>query len=150
MSDASNDVLVVGAPFAIGEALVAALRAAFADQQVVVLDNPKRSSDLETGDRLVIYEDIVDRFAKQAGAIQTRVFAFNVGAINRTTAARRGAHTDYRAAKQAVRQALKELRSVVVATMSLREGDVAFRVENIDVGGGLVLGSFTIEYRDPT
>ena len=31
----------------------------------------------------------------------------------------------------------------------LAEGDVIYRLENIDVGGGLVLGLFTVDYRDP-
>jgi len=26
---------------------------------------------------------------------------------------------------------------------------VLYRLENIDVGGGLVLGQFTVDYRDP-
>ena len=32
----------------------------------------------------------------------------------------------------------------------LQEGEVRYQLENIDVGGSLVLGAFSIDYRDPS
>ncbi|MGH8760695.1 MAG: hypothetical protein ACREVW_14480 [Burkholderiales bacterium] len=143
------DTLPEGAPFAIGEALFAALFGAAALAGATVLDNPVKLSALADGARIVFFEDVSDRALDQAGGVQKRTYTFNVGVINRTTAARRGAHGDYRAAKRVVRAALKELRVVAQVASNLREGDVTYRIENIDVGGGLVLGTFSVDYRDP-
>ena len=142
------DALPQGAPFAIGEAVVAALRAAPDLVGVLVRDNPVRASDLADGERVVFYEDATDSFREQPGQLQKRVFTFTVGVINRSDAPRRGAHGDYRAAKRAVRASLSGLPPALRAG-ALTEGEVTFRLENIDVGGGLVLGSFSVEYRDP-
>lgn len=143
------DLLPEGAPFLIGEVVVATLRASIDLTGASVLDNPSRLADLSDGERIVFFEDASDNFIEQPGGLQKRVFGFSVGVINRSDAARRGAHGDYRAAKRAVRSALKAL-SVQLRTGALREGAVSYRLENIDVGGSLVLGSFSVEYRDPT
>lgn len=146
----SEDTLPVGAPYAIGEALFAALDAALAPQGVKALDNPKRLSDLDDGSRIVFYEDVSDRGVDQPGGQQKRTYSFNIGAINRTEAARRGVHEDYRTAKRVVLDTLKALRVSVKVISVLREGDVTYRIENIDVGGGLILGTFSVDYRDPS
>ena len=143
------DVLPEGAPFLVGQVVVAALRASVDLAGATVLDNPSRLSDLTDGERIVFFEDASDNYIEQPGGLQKRVFGFSVGVINRSDAARCGAHTDYRAAKRAVRSALQAL-SVQLRTGALREGAVSYRLENIDVGGSLVLGSFSVEYRDPT
>ena len=41
------------------------------------------------------------------------------------------------------------VKLVQIEGRGLVEGDVLYRLENIDVGGGLVLGLFTVDYRDP-
>lgn len=146
---AAPDALPQGAPFAIGEAVVAALRAAPDLAGVLIRDNPVRASELADGERVVFYEDASDSFREQPGQLQKRVFTFTVGVINRSDAPRLGVHRDYRAAKRVVRSALAGLSSTL-RTNPLIEGEVTFRLENIDVGGGLVLGSFSVEYRDPT
>ena len=143
------DLLPEGAPFLIGEVVVATLQASSDLAGAKVLDNPSRLADLTDGERIVFFEDASDNYIEQPGGVQKRVFGFSVGVINRSDAARRGAHGDYRAAKRAVRSALQAL-SVQLRTGPLREGAVSYRLENIDVGGSLVLGSFSVEYRDPT
>lgn len=143
------DVLPEGAPFRIGEVVVATLRASVDLAGAKVLDNPLRLADLTDGERIVFFEDASDGFIEQPGQSQKRVYGFTVGVINRTDEARRNAHGDYRAAKRAVRGALKSL-SEQLRCGPLREGAVSYRLENIDVGGSLVLGSFSVEYRDPT
>lgn len=143
------DMLPQGAPFAIGTVVVAALRAAVDLAGAKVLDNPVRLADLGEGARIVFFEDASDGFIEQPGQVQKRVYGFSVGVINRSSAARVGAHGDYRAAKRAVRGALAGI-SAVLRCGPLREGSVSYRIENIDVGGGLVLGSFSVDYRDPS
>jgi hypothetical protein len=108
-----------------------------------------RASELSEGERIVFFEDASDQPISQPGQIQKRTYGFSVGVINRSANARSGAHGDYRAAKRAVRGALSSIAQVVNVG-SLREGAVSYRLENIDVGGSLVLGSFTVDYRDPT
>lgn len=150
MSTLTPDKLPQGAPFAIGGAVFAALQEAFAAGGVVVLDNPKRASDLQTGDRIVFFEDQADKFVAQPGQSQKRSYGFSVGVINRTQAARQGAHADYRAAKRVIRDCMPEISKLVqIEGRGIVEGDVLYRLENIDVGGGLVLGLFTLDYRDP-
>ena len=150
MSTLKPDTLPQGAPFAIGAAIVAALRAAPALAGAKVLDNPKRSSDLQDGDRIVFFEDQNDKPIAQPGQSQKRTYGFTVGVINRTTIDRQGAHADYRAAKRVIRNSMPEIVKLVqIEGRGLVEGDVLYRLENIDVGGGLVLSLFTVDYRDP-
>lgn len=150
MSTLKPDTLPQGAPYAIGAAIVAALRASAALSGATVLDNPKRASDLSTGDRIVFFEDQADKPIAQPGQSQRRVYAFSVGVINRTEQDRQQAHADYRAAKRAIRNSLPAINALVrLEARGLVEGDVLYRLENIDVGGGLVLGLFTVDYRDP-
>ena len=150
MSSLKPDTLPQGAPFAIGSAIVAALRADPALAGAKVLDNPKRASDLQDGARIVFFEDQSDKLISQPGQAAKRTYAFTLGAINRTQHDRQGAHADYRAAKRAVRNCLPAVNKLVqLYDRGLAEGDVIYRLENIDVGGGLVLGLFTVDYRDP-
>ena len=150
MSALKPDTLPEGAPFAIGAAIVHALRADPALAGVTVLDNPKRASDLQAGARIVFFEDQADKPIEQPGPSAKRTYSFTVGVINRTEQDRRGAHADYRAAKRAVRNCLPAINALVrLDARGMVEGDVLYRLENIDVGGGLVLGLFTVDYRDP-
>lgn len=150
MSALKPDTLPQGAPFAIGSAIVDALRSDPALSGVTVLDNPKRASDLQTSARIVFFEDQADKLIEQPGLSAKRTYSFTVGVINRTEDDRRGAHADYRAAKRAVRNCLPAINALVrLEVRGLVEGDVLYRLENIDVGGGLVLGQFTVDYRDP-
>lgn len=145
------DELPAGAPFAIGAIIVAALRVAPALQGATVHDNPVRASDLAEGERIVFFEDHSDKPRDQPGQRQRRTYAFTVGAINRSEQARAGAHADYRAAKRVVRASLIEIGALVkIDGTGIVEGEVRFRLENIDVGGGLVLGMFSFDYRDPS
>jgi len=143
------DTLPEGAPFAIGAAIVRMLREGM-DSAVTVLDNPRRASDLHDGARIVFFEDQSDKPNGQPGQSAKRIYSFAVGVINRTTNERQGAHADYRAAKRIVRASMPEILKLVQPEgRGLVEGDVAYRLENIDVGGGLVLGMFSLDYRDP-
>lgn len=144
------DTLPMGAPYAIGAAIVYALRADQALQDAKVIDNPVRASDLAEGGRIVFFEDQNDKPRGQPGQQQKRTYAFAVGVINRTDQSRTGAHADYRAAKRAVRGCMPAINALVaVDGAGMVEGEVRYRLENIDVGGGLVLGMFTFDYRDP-
>lgn len=144
------DPLPQGAPFAIGAAIVATLLAAPSLAGVRVLDNPVRASALQEGERIVFFEDQGDRLLDQPAHSAKRVYSFTLGVINRTPQARAGAHGDYRAAKRVVRSCMPAITQLVrIEGRGLVEGEVSYRVENIDVGGGLVLGSFTVDYRDP-
>ncbi len=150
MSTLKPDTLPLGAPFAIGAAIVAVLRADPALTGATVLDNPKRSSDLQDGERIVFFEDQNDKFVAQPGQSQKRTYGFTLGVINRSVSDRQGAHADYRAAKRAIRNSMPEIgKLVTLQDRGLVEGDVLYRLENVDVGGGLVLGLFTVDYRDP-
>ncbi|MCE1193317.1 MAG: hypothetical protein LWW96_14315 [Acidovorax sp.] len=150
MSALKPDTLPQGAPFAIGAAIVYALRSEPSLAGATVLDNPKRASDLQTGSRIVFFEDQADKPIAQPGQSQKRTYGFTLGVINRTDNDRQGAHADYRAAKRAVRNCLPAINTLVrLEGRGMVEGDVLYRLENLDVGGGLVLGLFTVDYRDP-
>lgn len=144
------DQFPAGVPFVIGEALFAALAAWPALQGAKVLDNPVRVTDLSDGERVVFVEDVADRSEGQTPAAQKRTYTFNIGVVNRSEAARRGGHSDYRAAKRCLLQVLKDMPRPLQISSVFRETDVTFRLENIDVGGSLVLGTFTVDYRDPS
>lgn len=134
--------------YQISAAIVAALRAAPDLAEAKVLDNPSDASALQAGERLVLVEDQTDRFIDQKNQQGKRRFVFTIGAINRTTDDRAGADADYQAAEAAVRGAHKVLMSTL-GCGPLHEEEVTFRVEGIDVGGALVLGTFAVEYLKP-
>jgi len=142
----TQDKLPNGPVYEIGKALFAALvaEAAFADAKL--LDNPTRATDLAEGARVVFFEDVSDLPAPPDKPMY-RVYRYNLGVVNRSDQPRLGSHRDYRTAKRALKAALPRLKALVQVS-NHREGEVAFRLENIDVGGGLVLGTFSLEYRD--
>lgn len=144
------DQFPAGVPFEIGAALFAALQAWPALSGAKVFDNPERVSTLLDGERLLFVEDVADRSEGQTPVAQKRTYTFNMGVINRSSDARRGAHSDYRAAKRCLLQVLKSMPRALQVTSVFRETDVTYRIENIDVGGALVLGTFTVDYRDPS
>lgn len=143
------DTLPFGAPFAIGEAIVQRLQEAF-PSPAKVIDNPLRASGLKDGNRIIFFEDQSDRFDSQPGRSAKRIYAFQIGVINRTEQPRQGAHADYRAVKRVIRDCMPNIGQLVqLEGRGVVEGDVIYRLENIDVGGSLILGTFTVDYRDP-
>lgn len=148
------DKMPSGAPHVIGAALLQVLCHTLGADGATVLDNPVRASDLEDGDRIVFFEDQGDKPLGQPDQRQYRTYSFSIGVISRSASdPRLQAHRDYRAAKRALRQlgmAAVTQAGVEIAKTGLAEGDVRYRLENIDVGGGLVLGLFTLDYRDPS
>lgn len=142
-----------GVPYVMGAAIVQALRDAPALAGAMVLDNPRRASGLAEGARIVFFEDAGDRPRSNEAQVQHRTYSFTLGVISRAANARHAAHTDYRAAKRVLRLVCMPAMTqagVEVAGSGMREGEVTYRLENIDVGGELVLGTFTIDYRDPS
>lgn len=153
MMSLKPDTLPQGAPYALGAAIVQALASAADLAGALVLDNPQRASDLQEGTRIVFFEDQHDRPRGNEAQVQHRTYGFSVGVINRSANARQAAHADYRAAKRVLRLVCMQAitaAGVQINGAGLREGDVAYRLENIDVGGALVLGQFTVDYRDPS
>jgi hypothetical protein len=146
-----SDITTFGAPYLIGQAIDQALRAAFSGEpDVLVLDNPARPSDLADGARVVWWEDQTDQLRAQPGQVAQRSFTAAVGVISRTSSARRQAHADYRAAKRALRSAMPSITTagVTLDGAGLIEGEVSYKVEGIDVGGALVRGLISFDYRD--
>lgn len=146
------DKLPGGAPYAIGATIFQLLTDAPELEGARLLDNPVRASDLKDGERVIFIEDQADQPKGAPAQRQYRVYSFSLGVINRSLAPRPAAHQDYRAAKRILRDA--GMRAVTqagveVANSGLTEGEVRYQLENIDVGGSLVLGLFTLEYRDP-
>lgn len=138
-----------GVPHAIGAVIVQALREHAPLAGAQVLDNPVRASDLQDGARIVFFEDQSDR---PRDGVPKRLYEFSLGVISRSASARTAAHADYREAKRVLRQICMPMLTQAglrVEGRGLTEGEVRFRLENIDVGGGLVLGLFSIDYRDP-
>lgn len=134
--------------YQISAALLEALQEATALAGAVVMDNPVTAAALAKGDRIVFLEDLSDGFIDQANQQGKRRFVFGVGAICRKAAARAGADADYAAAEAAVRAAHTTLMSTLRCG-PLRERDVVFKAEGLDVGGALVLGTFEVEYLKP-
>lgn len=134
--------------YQISAALVAALRDAAALAGAVVTDNPVTAAALAKGARIVFLEDLADAPIDQAGQQAKRRFTFGLGVIGRSADARAGADADYVAAEAAVRGA----HATLIGTLRcgpLRERDVVFKAEGIDVGGALVMGTFEVEYLKP-
>lgn len=141
-------------PFLISGVFVAALRDAFEISGAVVKHNPRGPAPLSDGSRVVFFEAQSDGFIDQAGQVGKRRFSFVLGVINRADGtAEAGADADYVMADEVIRGAYQEVAAMLAAIKAqcgpLREREVAFRVDDIDVDGALVLGTFDIEYLRP-
>lgn len=153
MSKPHPDVLRYGAPFVIGRTVYQALQAAPGLQGAALRDNPLAAADLKTGGRVLFVEDQADKpRGDQPGQRPRRSYGFSLGVISRVEAAREQAHADYRVAKRAVLECMPLLTQmgIEIEGGGMAEGEVRYQLENIDVGGALVLGLFTLGYRDPT
>lgn len=147
------DTCPSGVPFELGRILIETLRADPGLTGVTVLDNPERASALVDGDRLVFLEEQRDVPLDDPGQVQKRVYHFSVGVIARNGNARLQAHGDYRLVKRILRNDCMKLitdAGIRLDGKGLQEGEVRYQLENIDVGGSLVLGAFSIDYRDPS
>ena len=132
----------------IGSAIVSALQTQFAGSGVVVRDNPVRAAMLEEGSQQVIFEDQANRRGT-GGVPSQRTYSFSLAALSRDDDARTQAHALYQTARRVVLGIMPALTTagITIAAGGVLEGDVTYRVENLDVGGGLVLGLYTIQYR---
>lgn len=139
-----------GYPFAIGEAVIDALKGCQPLAGVPVRVNPEKPADLQDGRRLVIFKDLSDAERGQSGNADARVYSFQVGVIARTEEARKTAHADYHAARRAVREAIQRMiENKARVSGQVSENNVIYQIETIDVGGCLILGSFAVPYRAP-
>ena len=142
-----------GVPFELGQILAGALRDGSGLAGVLFLDNPDRATALAEGERVVFLEEQRDVPLDQPGQVQKRIYHFSVGVIARSESARLQAHGDYRLVKRILRNDCMKLitdAGIRLDGKGLLEGEVRYRLENIDVGGSLVLGAFSIDYRDPS
>jgi hypothetical protein len=132
----------------IGSTIVNALRTQFAGTGVVVRDNPVRAAMLDEGAQQVIFEDQANRRGT-GGVPAQRTYSFSLAALSRDEDARTQAHAMYQTARRVMLGIMPALTSagIAIAAGGVVEGDVTYRVENLDVGGGLVLGLYTIQYR---
>lgn len=148
---APPSVQLDSAPYLIGNAVFELLQAAPELAGVRLLSNPTRASDLRDGERIVFVEDQHDKLIAQPGQVAHREYGFTVGVINRSPDARRAAHADYKVCRAIVRsKGMAAINRLIDPTgRGLQEGDVTYRLENIDVGGSLILGSYTVDYRPP-
>lgn len=138
-----------GAPFVIGETVVQTLRDAM--PLANVMDNPERATDLHDGSQIVFFEDQKDLPRDGASQPTQRSYQFAVGVIRRGPQARSDVHGDWRSIRTLLRNVCMPAitrAGVRIEGSGLREGEVRFRLENIDVGGSLVIGMFTLDYRD--
>lgn len=135
----------------IGSAIVSALQTQFAGSGVVVRDNPVRAAMLEEGAQQVIFEDQANKRGT-GGVTAQRTYSFSLAALSRDEDARTQAHALYQTARRVVLGIMPALTTagIVIAADGVVEGDVTYRLENLDVGGGLVLGLYTIKYRNAT
>lgn len=133
----------------IGAVIVQALQARFGGAGPEVLDNPTRASLLDEGPQKVIFEDQLNRPGSDAAKKSVRSYHFALSALCRTQAARADAHALYRTARGVVLGAMPALTQagISIAASGVAEGDVTYRLEGLDVGGGLVQGLFSLQYR---
>lgn len=138
-----------GYPYLIGAAVMQALTDAPALAGASLRANPEKPADIASGARLLLFKDQADSLRDQNGNADRRTYSFQAGALARTTDARLQAHQDYRAVKRAIRDCARQLTQAGARIEALpRETNVVFQLENIDVGGCLILGTFTVDYND--
>jgi hypothetical protein len=166
MSGAAEMVVTVpahGVPFVVGqqvEVLLQQLRAstpAWAAAQV--LNNPRSAVDFGGAPLHFGVEDRSDApmasvNGDKPGQTPYRTYGFNLWVVAAPMGAsnpREVAHAAYVKAKRLVREQLMravQAAGVEVGGGGLREGAVQYHLENMDLPGALVLGQFSLDYRD--
>lgn len=154
---------VHGVPFVVGwhvAQLLQQLSAADASLSgAQVLDNPRSAVDFSVHPLHLGVEDRSDApmasvNGDKPGQTPYRTYGFNLWVIaspGAAGAARDVAHVTYQKAKRLVREQLMravQAAGVEVAGTGLREGAVQYHLENMDLPGALVLGQFSLDYRD--
>lgn len=139
--------LEYGHVYAIGEAVMQAMQTALAG--VPLRANPDKAADLQDGVRLMVFKDSTDSQQDGNGNTNERVYTFQAGVIARTKDARKTAHADYWILKRAIRASITAMNSNGARiTAQVKETDTTYQIENLDVGGCLILGSFSVQYRE--
>lgn len=133
--------------FQISAAIFEALSTAPALAGAVFVNQPKAPADLSKGTRVIFLEDQGDSLIEQPNQQARRSFSFALGVINRTSQDGAGADADHLAAEAAIRQAHQTVLVKTFGCGPLRELEVRFKVEGLDVGGALILASYAVEYR---
>ena len=149
----NQDLTPLGCPYLIGEAICEAIKSAPTLSGCKLIGNPSKAQDIAAGIRLIVFVDSGDAPGVKDGNgnADYRSYSFQAGAIARTSDARKQAHTDYRALKRVIRESVLAVAQKGIRIQGqVKETTVSFQLENLDVGGGLVLGTFTVDYRDPT
>ena len=140
-----------GAPFQIGQAVLDVLKAAPELAGARFLDVRPRQTDLEDGELVVLYMDAMDSQSRESGNAIGRIFAFEAGVLVRNNTARRDAHAAYQCIRKLAASALnaQAMTAMGVKLESVcSEQTVSYGLENIDVGGALIVGRFEVKYRD--
>lgn len=142
-------------PFLLSQAAVTAIAGDFTAEPVSIRDNPSTRAAFAEGARVVFLVDSRDKPSKQPNQSEARAFTFEVGVINRTAADRAGADDDMQRIKLLLARAmpaacrgLKESGDII-GHSALRELERYYRVEDVDVGGALIVTAFEIEYTTP-
>lgn len=143
-------------PYQLSQGVVQALRDQFEPTGAIVRDNPISKSALSEGRRILFVEDWEDGpAAGQPNQAESRVFALDIGVINRTANARTSADADMVQAKEIASKGLLVTGRALKATGTLytfsapREGKRIYRVEGLDVGGALIITRLEINYVTP-
>lgn len=140
------------APYLLSQAVVTVLAAEFAGQDVTIRDNPTSPDSIKSGDRVVLVEDWEDAPGNQPNQTERRTFTLDIGVINRTETARAAADADMQRVKAAIVRdlpaACRTLRAEghIDGFQAAREGRRLYRIENVDVGGALIITRFSIDY----
>ena len=152
-----------GVPFVVGqqvEMLLQQLRASTPDWAgAQVLNNPRSAVDFGGS---LLHFGVEDRSdapmasvnGDKPGQTPYRTYSFNlwvVAAPMGVANPREVAHAAYTKAKRLVREQLMRAVQAVgveVSGTGLRVGAVQYHLENMDLPGALVLGQFSLDYRD--
>lgn len=106
--------------------------------------NPRNPQHLAVGKRVVIVTELSDSPVGKAGHRETRRRVVKVGILSRVESADADADALYGLLSDTTQAALAQLRPTVITRMA--EGEVQFYVDDIEVDGAVVVGSWEIDY----
>jgi hypothetical protein len=110
-----------------------------------IVRNPRRPSHLGGGERILIVSEVSDVNVQKAGARETRRRLVKIGVLSRVDGADADADGLYCLLSDTVQAALRPMQLAATITKH-SEGNVQFYVDDIDVDGAVVIGSWEIDY----
>ena len=132
---------------AITSALFAAIAADPLLSPLPLSRNPRRAAQLGDGPVVLVLKEVRDGMSRDPGAAELRQREVSLGVVCRATGADALADKVYHYLHIVAYDALSTLQQSNADVRSIKEIDTRYEVEDIEIDGAIVIGTWSVNYR---